>query len=205
MDKKAITAESWTIGEGRERPAKVEAKVDEVTPYLADPAVWKNYEDDDLYRADSLVRDWIAKMSENSGWRHRRLRRRYTFSQLWKLIYGYDYDHKKHAKKLRMHVHLFNYYSSRVQKSAMIEGKLVTKTVYTISPGRLKKPPYSLRLRIEWMQEHGMQVDQRTFKDPRKELIKAGRARNPRTDANMRRRREEGRKRYAERYRDRAH
>lgn len=199
------TSKGWVIGEGRERPAKLEATVDQITPYLADPAVWKNYEDDDLYRADSLVRDWIAKMSESSGWRHKRLRRRYTFSQLWKLIYGYDYDQKKHAKKLRMHVNLFNYYSSRVQKSAMIEGKLVTKTVYTISPGRLRKPPYSLRLRIEWMQEKGMQIDQRAFRDPRKELIRAGRARNPRTDANMRKRSEEARKRYAERYRDRTH
>lgn len=165
--------------------------------YLSDPDVWANYEDKELAEAEEALRDWIEEMCKIPSWRATNSKRRkYTFSMLFELVTGDKYDQKKHASQVRMWVTLFRYYSSRIQKAGNINGKMYTKTVYLISPSRLKKPPYSLRLRVPWLVEHDMAIDARTIYGPMKDSLKPGHARNPRTEENMRKRREMGRKRY---------
>lgn len=172
----------------------------QIAVFLGDPKVWENYEDRRLAEAESALRAWIEEMSGQAKWRTTSAKcRRYTFSMLFHLVTGEEYDHKKHAGTVRMWSNLFRYYSSRVQKSASINGKQYNKTIYVISPQRLKKPPFSVRLRIPWLAEHGIAIDARTIYGPLNDDLKPGHARNPRTEENMRRRREEGRKRYERR------
>lgn len=170
--------------------------------FLSDPELWKNYENEDLERAETALRNWIAEMRKVPKWNATNSKmRRYTFSMLFELVTGERYEQGKHARYIRMWTTLFRYYSSRVQKAANIDGKMYTKTVYVISPARLRRPPYSLRLRIPWLAEHGYRIDERTMRKVNLEAeLKPGHARNPRTEATMERRREEGRKRFNERY-----
>ena len=174
--------------------------------FLSDPEMWKNWEDVELAKAEEMLRDWIERMCEVPSWRSTRSKkRRYTFSMLFELVTGERYEQRKHARHIRMWTTLFRYYSSRIQNAASIDGKMYTKTIYVISPKRLERPPYSLRLRIPWLVEHGMAIDQRTMTNPQSDVLRPGHARNPRTEESMRRRHEEMKRRYNERYRDRKH
>lgn len=172
--------------------------------YLNSKEAWKNYEDVRLAEMETQIREWIAKMAENKTWNRSYRKRRYTFSMLFELLTGEKYDQKKHAKYTHALSDLFAYYSSRIQKSASINGKQYNKKIYCISPRRLERMPYSLRLRIPWLIEHGVTIDARTMK-PNPDPLEPGHARNPRTEANMERRREEARERYNERYKYRQH
>ena len=173
--------------------------------FLAEPGLWENYENEALAKAETMLRNWITEMSKIPGWKRVIKRRKYTFSMLFKMVTGDDYEQKKHAKEIRMWTNLFRYYSSRVQKGGSINGRTYSKTIYTISPKRLNRPPYSVRLRIPWMAEHGMRPDERTMHCHETDVLLPGHARNPNTDANMKRRSEEAKRRYNERYKDRKH
>lgn len=191
--------ETPDLGPGMDIPPRAMA-------FLSDPGMWKNWEDVELAKAEEMLRDWIERMCEIPSWRSTRSKkRRYTFSMLFELITGERYEQRKHAKYIRTWTTLFRYYSSRIQNAASIDGKMYAKTIYVISPKRLERPPYSLRLRIPWLVEHGMAIDQRTMTNPQSDVLRPGHARNPRTEESMRRRREEMRRRYNERYRDRKH
>ena len=190
----------------REEPVRKRPVMDGYAVYLGDPKLWENYENVELAEAESMLRDWIGRMGElDPAWKRSAKRRRYTFAMLFKLVTGEDYEQKRHSKVVYMWTQLFRYYSSRLQKAANIGGKLHVKTIYVISPKRLEKPPYSLRLRLPWLQEHGVTIDQRTLYNPQKDDLKPGHARNPRTDATMEKRRQEGLERYRKRYADRSH
>lgn len=187
------------LGPGMDIPPRAMA-------FLSDPQMWRNWEDVELAKAEEMLRDWIERMCEIPSWRSTRSKkRRYTFSMLFELVTGERYEQRKHAKYIRTWTTLFRYYSSRIQNAASIDGKMYSKTIYVISPKRLERPPYSLRLRIPWLVEHGMAIDQRTMTNPQSDVLRPGHARNPRTEESMRRRREEMRRRYNERYRDRKH
>lgn len=198
----SIPDEGFDLLAGGEERKKPEMKpiTGQIAAMLGDPKVWENYENHELADAEEALRSWIEEMSRLPKWRTTNAKcRRYTFSMLFELVTGEKYVHSRHAGKTRMWANLFRYYSSRVQKSASINGKQHNKTVYVISPQRLKKPPFSVRLRIPWLAEHGIAIDARTIYGPLNDDIKPGHARNPRTEENMRRRREEGRKRYERR------
>ena len=77
--------------------------------FLAEPGLWENYEDEALAKAETMLRDWITKMSEIPGWKRVIKRRKYTFSMLFKMVTGDDYEQKKHAKEIRMWTNLFRY------------------------------------------------------------------------------------------------
>lgn len=198
----SIPDEGFDLLAGGEERKKTEMKpiTGQIAAMLGDPKVWENYENHELADAEEALRSWIEEMSRLPKWRTTNAKcRRYTFSMLFELVTGEKYVHSRHAGKTRMWANLFRYYSSRVQKSASINGKQYNKTVYVISPQRLKKPPFSVRLRIPWLAEHDIAIDARTIYGPLNDDIKPGHARNPRTEENMRRRREEGRKRYERR------
>lgn len=190
-----------------EYPERLNPLTAQAVSYLSDPELWENYEDRELAESEQLLRNWIEDMKKVPRWaRTNSKARKYTFSMLFELVTGKRYEQKKHACKIRMWSVLFRYYSSRIQKSGYINGKFYSKTVYIISPSRLRKPPYSLRLRIPWLIEHGVTIDRRTMTGQIKEAdLRPGHARNPRTEENMRKRHEEGLRRYYERYPDRAH
>lgn len=190
----------------QEMPTIKKPLTGQAAAFLSDPELWENYENEALAAAETALRDWITEMRKVPSWNATNSKkRRYTFSMLFELVTGEKYEQRKHAKWISMWRTLFRYYSSRVQKAGSLDGKMYSKTIYVISPQRLKRPPFSLRLRIPWLVEHGYAIDKRTMYGPNSELVKPGHARNPRTDANMERRREEARERYNERYRDRAH
>lgn len=176
----------------------------ELLPYLAGSERWEQYHDDTLYMLDSKVRTWMETCAASKEWCRRAKLRKYTMSMVFEQIFGRKYDVSKDAKYVNRFANILAYYSSRVQKSGSIKGKTYTKTIYTLSPTRLKKPPYSLRLRLEWYEQTGTMPTYGNMKLPKDDL-KPGHARNPKTEANMERRREEGRRRYNERYKDRNH
>ena len=183
--------------EASERSIQRKPLVGQAAAFLADPDLWKNYENEMLAEIEEALRSWMEEMSRLPSWRTTNAKcRRYTFSMDFELVTGERYDQRRHARQSRAWTTLLRYYSSRVQKSGSIDGKFHLKTVYVLSPKRLERPPYSIRLRIPWLVEHGYAIDKRTMVNLNDDLVEPGHARNPRTEENMRKRREEGRKRY---------
>lgn len=185
--------------EASREPRQVKPLVGQAAAFLADEECWKNYENEMLAEVETALRSWIEEMSKLPAWRTTNAKmRRYTFSMVFELVTGEKYDQKKHANQIKTWTTLLKYYSSRVQKAGNINGKLYAKTVYVISPQRLKRPPYSIRLRIPWLMEHGYAIDKRTMENVNHDLCQPGHARNPRTEANMRERSRKARERYEE-------
>lgn len=173
---------------------------------LSDPDVWRNYEDDRLFEADSLFREWAEGMAEDRQWSAPNSRmRRYTFSKLFQLVTGERYEQSRHAKWIQPFTKVFRNYSTRIQKGGIIDGKPKAKTIYFIMANPLKRPPISIRLRIPWLVEHDRPITPASLKSQERKLLTPGHASNPRTEENMRRRSEQARRRYGERYRDRKH
>lgn len=177
--------------------------------YLAGPGKWENYSDDVLYEIEALLRKFMESKKADPEWRRdRRGRlRRYTCGMMFEQLYGRPADQKSEEDrtKLRRMPKVMAYYSSKIQKSGSIRGKFTTCTIYTLSPKRFNmKPPYNLKLRIEWLSKQGKLPCWQNMRLPKDDL-QAGQARNPKTNENMRRRRERGRELYNERYKDRAH
>ena len=198
-----FTTDDWVFAlDGT--PPKEDIEPAMQVPYLADPEAWEQYSDPVVYEIDVLMRKWIAKASEDNEWKRSYRKRRYKLSMIYEQLYGRPYDQKRDAKMLHRLTKVVAYYSTRIQNSGSINGKTTSKKIYTIGPGRLKKPPYSLKLRLEWLNEQGIMPDKYNMKLPKDDL-KAGHARNPKTDANMERRREDGRRRYRERYGNNKH
>lgn len=171
--------------------------------FMGDPDVWANYENEHLAEVETMLREWMEDMSSTSTWKIRSSKyRRYTFSMIYQLITGRKFDSKRDMWEVRTWTALLKYYSSRVQKAGSINGRTYSKTIYVLSPARLKRMPFSIRLRIPWLIEHGYEISKRTIVNPCTDLVEPGHARNPRTEENMRKRREEGRKRYERRDRE---
>ncbi len=195
----SISKEGWSFEEDKPVFESKRSTIPyEAMPWLNDPEMMAKYEDPYIYDMEVKLREWIAEMSKISAWKNNIKARRYTFGMLWKLVYGEDYDQKKHAKHIRRGINLFSHYSSRVQKAGSFNGKTRFKTTYVISPKRADCRPYGLKLRVEWLLENGYQLRADNMGEP--ERLMPGHARSPRTEANMERRREVGREKYRERF-----
>lgn len=179
----------------------------EMVPWISDPKAWDNYVNETYYAADKMLREWMEEMCQDPAWggfgKKPMYRRRYTFGQLFHILWGRPYDSKRDAKMVRPLQKLFSYYSSKVQMGGTnVQGKKVGSKhpVYCLSPSRLHKmPPYSLKLRMEWLQAQGRIPNGRNMAPPKDDLER-NHARNPKTEANLQKRRAEGRRRYDERY-----
>lgn len=191
-----ITDEGWTIGGPTIKLSKSDV-AKEAVPYISDPAAWTQYSDEFIYEFEIMFREWLKIMSENTEWCRKYRYRRYTTGMLWEILTGNKWNCKTDSKYSTKIAKIFAYYSCKIQKSGVIDNKHYTKTVYTISPPRLKNPPYSLKLRLEWLYEQGEIPTRQNMKLPKDDL-KPGHARNPRTEENMRLRHEEGNRRYQE-------
>lgn len=176
----------------------------DVLPYIDGRRAWEQYTNPFVYEFDKLVREFIIKMSESSSWRTQIKKRKYTYSMIIERLYNRPYDSKIDSGNGKQASRILAYYSSKIQKQGFIDGKHYSKHVYTLSPTRVKRQPYSLRLRLEWLQEQGKLPTYLNMKLPKDDLT-PGHARNKRTNANMERRTAEAKARYNERYKDRKH
>ena len=179
--------------------------------YLKGAGKWENYSDPVLYELESLLRKWLETKLSDPEWTAKGAKgvraRKYTTGMVYESLYGKPYNGKDQdcLVRVRRLPKLLAYYSIRIQKEGTIRGKKLTKHIYHLSLNRYKKlQPYSLRLRIEWLQAQGKLPVGQNMQLPKDDL-KPGQARNPKTNENMRRRRERAKELYNERYRDRAH
>lgn len=170
----------------------------DVVPFINEPKAWEQYHNTVLYDAEVTLRNWIKEMSKDPKWYGSHKNRRYMFSQLFEILFGRPYENSD-AKYIRQLTDLFSYYSSRIQNTFWDKErqKSRTKTNYTISPKRADKPPYSLKLRMEWFDEQGIKMTEYNMRLYERDL-KPGHARNPRTNANMEKRSEKKREQYRE-------
>jgi len=206
MERDFFSTDDWTFdlsGEKQEKPVLGMPAND--LPWLQQNGAWEQYQNEMIYEIDSLVRQWIEALCQNKKWVRTIRLRRYTMRMIIEQIYGRPYDQSIDKKRTQPMSRVLAYYSSRIQRGGDIHGKHYSKTIYTISPKIFhQKPPYSLKLRLEWLAEKGEIPTVYNMRMPKDDL-KPGHARNPKTDANMERRREEGRARYNELYKDRNH
>lgn len=175
-----------------------------VPGYLDGPGKWENYSDNVMYELESLLMKWFEANAGTERWRKdkRGYWRRFTCGMMFEQLYGRKADIRSHEDQVRLRrlPRLMAYYSSRVQKEGSVRGKKMTKSIYTLSTKLYhQRPPYNLKLRLEWLSDRGELPCWQNMKLPKDDL-KPGHARNPRTDENMRRRRERSRQLYNERY-----
>lgn len=163
----------------------------ELTPWITTSKAWRQYTNDYVYNADKLMRDWIRIMNRNSKWARNYKLRRYTFSQLFEILMGEPYDQKKHSKWVIPLSRVMAYYSTKIQEGYWdrSKGRMRSKTYYTISGARIKKPAYSLRLRLEEFSEQGIIPNVYNMELPKDDLKKGG-ARRTETRRSTERRRE---------------
>lgn len=179
-----------------EKPKEFEIKQnapDWAIPYLSSQEAWDNYSDDLVYETDKRIREWLESMKNK--WSKKGSDRRFTFSSLIEIL-GIDVRVKA-EKNYQKISRVFAYYSTKIQKQTTING-IKHKNVYTVSAARLKRPPYSLKLRME---QFDKPVTWRSLRLP-KDNLEPGHARNKRTEENMKRRSEEARRR-ANEYKER--
>lgn len=192
----------FTFGEEFKKPELPKVPTPAVS-YLEGEGKWENYSDATLYECESLLRQFLEEKKKDSKWRQQNpMYRKCTVGIMYYNLFGCEYDSKDSLcqKRGRRLARLLTYYSTRKQKEGTILGKKHTKTIYTLSLRRYAKvPPYSLRLRVEWLAEQGRIPVWQNMQLP-KDNLKAGHARNPKTDANMERRREHARRLYNEKY-----
>ena len=129
--------------------------------YLAAPGRWDNYSDDKLYEMECLLREWLE--TKRGGWgSSSQSARKFTAKMVYKILYGENTEPTP-AETKRMN-RLLNHYASRKycrdkktgkDNRTTIFGKQVRCNVYLLKASKLDNPPYGLRLRLEWLAEHG--------------------------------------------------
>lgn len=171
---------------------RLPVETEEYLPFIGDTDRWRQFSDPVVYELDSLMRQWLERMCQNKEWVRSARKRRYTFSMIFEQLFGRSYD-QVHGDAAYTHklTKIITWYSSRIQKGGYLHGRMRSKTIYTISPNRYHtKPPYSLKLRLKWFGEQGIVPTHTNMALP-KDRLAPGHARDPKTDANMERRRQE--------------
>lgn len=155
---------------------------------FSDKKQWDNYANTFVYECDKFLRSYIGRHSEEWSRPGNKMKQRYTFAMAFKIMFGREYDMKKDAWCYNQLDRVLRYYSVTVAKGSTVwDGEHQCKksmkkaTVYTLSPGRLKKQPYSLRLRIEEMVTNGEMPNYRKLRVP-KDNLPTGHSRNPKTE-----------------------
>lgn len=180
----------------------------DVIPYVYDADAWKQFTDPVVYQIDKVLREFMTVMSRSDYWRKHTLVRKYTCGMLWKLLFKRPYDRRIDTTNVKKAVKIFAYYSSTVTKEGTVwddetqSKRYFHKTVYTLSSKAIERPPYSLRLRWEWLSEKGVVPDKGNMKLPKDDL-KPGHSRYPKTEARLQERREKAREAYNEYQRNR--
>ncbi len=149
---------------------------------------WDNYANRFVYECDKFLRSYIERHSEEWSKPGNKMKQRYTFAMAFKVMFGREYDGRKDAWCYNQLDRVLRYYSVTVVKGSTVwddainHKRAVKKaTVYTLAPSRLKKQPYSLRLRIEEMVANGEMPNYRKLRVP-KDNLPTGHSRNPKTE-----------------------
>ena len=173
----------FSFEEPRE-PVKLNQNPNMSTGYLEGAGKWENYTDMELYDMEKILRAFLQDKLENDyKWNHQAKWRKYTARMLFEVLYGREYTQQDIGATMKL-ARLMGHYSTRILKNGTtIRGKNVKKKVYILSAKRLEKPPYSLRLRLEWLTERGELPCWQNMKLSKD--LEPGHARNPKTDANM--------------------
>jgi len=169
------------------------------TNYLEGAGKWENYSDAKLYELECLLRAFLQDKKENDyKWMHQAKWRRYTTRMMFEILYGVTWSSEEYGiGVLYKLAKLLGYYSTRIIKGGTtIRGKSTKKKVFCLSAKRLENPPYSLKLRLEWLAERGEIPCWQNMKLPKD--LEAGHARNPKTEARMQERSAKARARWRE-------
>jgi len=190
MQDSTTTGEYWEFSfEDPKPPVKPNPNPHMSTGYLEGAGKWENFTDDKLYEAECLLRAFLEDKKNNDyKWNKQSKWRKYTCRMMFEILYGREWSPQESAITSRLSK-LMGYYSTRILKSGTtIRGKNTKKKVYILSAKRLEKPPYSLKLRLEWLTEKNELPCWQNMKLPKD--LKPGHARSPKTDANMQARRQ---------------
>ena len=117
---------------------------------LTEVEAWENYTDDKLYEMDKLIRKWLRKT-----WCHRKSRgkMRTAVPLLFAYLYGRPPEPKDSQTCVMMH-RILKYYCTRYTKSkSTIDYKEFTRVYWFSQYSNWNRRPYSLRLRIEEMED----------------------------------------------------
>jgi hypothetical protein len=161
-----------------------------VVPTILEDDAWDQYCDKALYQLEKALRAFIADAELNPDWKKNHYNRRFRAGQMFTALFNRQATTKDNAYTQKLHK-LMAYYSTRIQKSAHDNqrGMTIRQPHYTLSVNALKKPPYGLKLRSEWLIERGEMPRKGNMKPiPDEKLLKPGHSTNPKTDANMQRR-----------------
>ena len=159
MQDSTTTSKSFKFSFEQPKPVFEETPLSQ--PYLSGPGRWENYTDDKLYEMECLLREWLE--TKRYGWgTSQQSARKFTAKMLYAILYGEDVKiTPMETKRLNR---LMNHYSTKkycknkttgVDNRTTIYGKRVYSNVYLMSARKLDNPPYSLRLRLEWLEKQG--------------------------------------------------
>ena len=196
------TDDSWTFDlSNLPETIEIANKPNMATGYLSLPGRWENYSDEILYDIETRLRAFLKEKEDDPHWKWARSTyRKFTAGMMYEILYGRKWDRSRDGKYAIRIAKIMAHYSSRIQKEGTIRGKKYTKTIYTLSLSRFHKvPPYSLKLRIEWLADRG-ELPTTSNMQLSRESLQPGHARNPLTESNMARRSEQAKERYRERY-----
>lgn len=167
----------------------------DIVPFIKDPKQWEQYLDPFIYDLDVLIRDLIRDLSARNEWKYFK-NRRYTCGMIFQALYGRKADNTRDTKIIYRMGKILSAYARTKKKTGSIDGVMYRKPVYTL-PGNIDNiPPYSLKLRVEWLMDRDIIPDRLNMRLSNE--LKAGHARNPLTEANMEERREAGKRRWQE-------
>lgn len=187
-------SEEWTFS-GFE-PGEVDAWPASIEPYLliTTDEQWANYSNPELYDFEKRLRKFLEHMQHNGKFSSIK-DRKFTYRMMYQRLYGTNppsqYDGQANAQRAVM-----AWYSGRIITDTMIGDKRV-KNCYVMQLSRLRKPPWCLKLRLEWYLEQGVEPSQAQMRLHHKQL-QPGHARFPRTERNMEARRERAKERARE-------
>lgn len=169
--------------------------------YLTTQDQWDNYTNEEANEFEVRLRRFLEYMKQHPKYISAK-NRRFTYEMIWERLYG-ELPKSKTGYKSLTYRKILAYYSTRIMKDTNINGKRCHR-VYVLSYGRLKKRPWCIKNRIQWLIEHDESIDTGKLRVIRKEL-QQGHARNPRTEANMEKRRERAREIYNAKYNTKAY
>jgi len=175
------------------QPLKVNKDPNMSTNYLEGEGKWENYSDQKLYEIESLLRAFLQDKKENDyKWMHHSKWRKYTLTMMFEVLYGRKWDQKEDGAGILYKLSkIMGHYSTRILKSGTtIRGKMYKKKVFILSANRLDTPPYSLRLRLEWLADRGELPCWQNMRLPKD--LEPGHARNPKVEAKMQERSKKG-------------
>ena len=112
-------------------------------PFISDPEAWKQYDNEVLYDAEKRLRAWLTELFKTPGIMHSKHGKTFIFKQIFRILYGREYNQKTDGKYTTMLSRLFRYYCSSTATSYYDREaqKTKSKTAFKFSAKRLHQNP----------------------------------------------------------------